>query len=68
VTGKDTAKGFVGCAMMSEHPSLKNHSPEYECNLRPKKMTAFVGKTVGNDTDYMGVPSRDVVVGTPVVK
>jgi len=60
VTGKDTAKDFVGCHSVSD---FKHVGPtEYPSNLPPKKVTPFVGKTVG-------VPARaDVVVGTPLVR
>ena len=62
VTGKDTAKDFVGCHSVGD---FKHVGPtEYPSNLPPSKVTPFVGKTVG-----AGVPARaDVVVGTPVVR
>ena len=62
VTGKDTVKDFVGCHSVSD---FKHVGPtEYPSNLPPKKVTPFVGKTVG-----VGVPARaDVVVGTPLVR
>jgi hypothetical protein len=64
VSGKDTSKDFVGCGSMSDR--LSDHSTEYPSNLPPKKMTPFVGKTVGMD---IGTPVRsDVVTGSPVAR
>ena len=61
VTGKDTAKDFVGCHSIGDFQQVG--PTEYPSNL-PKKVTPFVGKTVG-----VGDPARaDVVVGTPVVR
>ena len=53
---------FVGCHSIGD---FKHVGPtEYPSNLAPRKVTPFVGKTVG-----VGVPARaDVVVGTPVVR
>ena len=59
---KDTAKDFVGCHSIGDFQQVG--PTEYVSNLPPKKVTPFVGKTVG-----AGVPARaDVVVGTPVVR
>ena len=45
VTGKDTAKDFVGCHSIGDFQQVG--PTEYVSNLPPKKVTPFVGKTVG---------------------